>query len=56
MLEPLQVCEIFSDQGGEFDNAVLQKWQRVRGIQQLFSPARTPECNGRIEGHIRTVA
>jgi transposase InsO family protein len=56
MLQPLQVCEIFSDQGGEFDNAVLQEWQRVRGIQQLFSPARTPECNGRIEGHNRTVA
>lgn len=48
-LQPLRVTEFHSDQGGEFDNSVLDAWAAENGVTQRCSPAYTPKSNGLAE-------
>jgi hypothetical protein len=57
-LQPLQVTELMSDHGGEFDNNFLQEYCQSRGIAHCFSPPYTSRSNGRPENsnlHLETV-
>ncbi len=47
--QPLRVTQVHSDQGGEFDNSVLDAWAARRGVTMCCSPAYTPKSNGRAE-------
>ncbi|GJU97372.1 integrase, catalytic region, zinc finger, CCHC-type containing protein [Tanacetum coccineum] len=50
-----KVCKIRTDNGTEFKNATLKAHYEKLGIMQQFSTARTPQQNGVIERHNRTL-
>ncbi|GJU78014.1 integrase, catalytic region, zinc finger, CCHC-type containing protein [Tanacetum coccineum] len=50
-----KVCKIRTDNGTEFKNATLKAHYEKLGIMQQFSIARTPQQNGIVERHNRTL-
>nr|GEW21426.1 hypothetical protein [Tanacetum cinerariifolium] len=50
-----KVCKIRTDNGTEFKNATLKAYYEKLGIMQQFSTARTPQQNGVVERHNRTL-
>ncbi|GKD98122.1 putative ribonuclease H-like domain-containing protein [Tanacetum coccineum] len=50
-----KVCKIRTDNGTEFKNATLKAYYEKLGIMQQFSIARTPQQNGVVERHNRTL-
>ena len=46
---------ILSDNGTEYDNAIVKGFLKARGIQLLMSAPYTPEQNGRAERKMRTI-
>ncbi|GKD97964.1 integrase, catalytic region, zinc finger, CCHC-type containing protein, partial [Tanacetum coccineum] len=50
-----KVCKIYTDNGTEFKNAILKAYYEKLGIMQQFSTSRTPQQNGVVERHNRTL-
>ncbi|GJR95463.1 retrovirus-related pol polyprotein from transposon TNT 1-94 [Tanacetum coccineum] len=50
-----KVCKIHTDHGIEFKNISLKAHYKKLGIMQQFSIARTPQQNGVVERHNRTL-
>ncbi|GJT53947.1 reverse transcriptase domain-containing protein [Tanacetum coccineum] len=51
----IQVCEIFSDNGTEFKNRIMNEFYEMKGIRREFSVVRTPHQNGVAERKNRTL-
>ncbi|GKA12161.1 retrovirus-related pol polyprotein from transposon TNT 1-94 [Tanacetum coccineum] len=50
-----KVCKIHIDNGTEFKNTTLKAYYETLGIMQQFSIAQTPQQNGVVERHNRTL-
>lgn len=54
-LDGFEVCQVHSDNGGEFTSQAMKRWMRARGYVRTYTGVADPQSNGRAENAVQQV-